>query len=60
MRLSSDPSHTPTVIGSVHCAGENSPLVEWKIGLTPSGASPKVRTSVLGVVAVALVAIVMA
>lgn len=60
MRLNNDPSRMPTVIGSVHCAGENSPLVEWKVGLTPSGASPAARTSVLGVVAVALVAIMMA
>lgn len=60
MRLNNDPSRMPTVIGSVHCAGDNSPLVEWKVGLTPSGASPAVRTSVLGVVAVALVAIVTA
>lgn len=59
MRLNSDPSRMPTVIGSVHCAGENSPLVEWKVGLPWSGALRSARTSAIGWVAVALVATVL-
>jgi hypothetical protein len=61
MRLSSDPSRLPTVIGTVRC--ENAVLVEWKVGLRPteaSHASSQLRTSALGWVAVALVAIVLA
>lgn len=58
MRLSSDPSHMPTVLGTVRC--ENAPLVEWKVGLRQKGASSQLRTGALGWVAVALVAIVLA
>lgn len=60
MRTSNDPSHMQTVIGSVHWAGENSPLVEWKVGLPLSGALRSARTSAVGWVAVALVATVLA
>lgn len=60
IRLSSDPNRLPTVIESVHCTGENSPLVEWKVGLPPPGALPLARTSLFGWAAVALVAIVLA
>lgn len=60
MRLRGDPTRLPTVIGTASCDGEDSPLVEWKVGLPRSGASPSARTGVLGRVAVASVAIVLA
>lgn len=60
MRLSGDPTQMPTVIGTASCDGEDSPLVEWKVGLPRSGASPPAYAGVLGWVAVASVAIVLA
>lgn len=54
MRMSGNVDRLPTVIGNVHCAGENSPLVEWKVGLPPSGAVLSSHTSAVGWMAVVL------
>ncbi|KAK2600903.1 hypothetical protein N8I77_010403 [Diaporthe amygdali] len=57
IRTSANANHMATVIGSVQCDGENSPLVEWKVGLPPSGGVLSARTSAVGWIMVGLSAI---
>ncbi|KAL1872338.1 hypothetical protein Daus18300_004308 [Diaporthe australafricana] len=54
MRMSPDADRLPTVIGNVNCAGENSPSIEWRVGLPPSSAVLSRHTSAVGWVAVIL------
>lgn len=54
MRTTRDPTRMATVSGSVTCAGDFTPLVEWKVDYPISGAVNSARMSATGWVMVGL------